>query len=264
MKEPTRLLSGSGPARELMAGSVLSVPSGARQRALQFTGVAVGVTASGTAAAAAGTTSLVKSLIITVSLGAVGGGVASLTVSEVFSRLDSAKSVVSAPAPRASVAAVALPVAAPLPVSTPDAAALPDAALLPDAPGVPEPAGPEPEARVAAGKSKPGAALAAPPSASVGEFRDLPQRPSLFEEQRIIEAARAAVARGDSFGALSALDGYDRRYAQKQFGPEALALRVQALSASGQQAAARALAKDFEQKYPHHPLLSRVQGAVGR
>ena len=66
-------------------------------------------------------------------------------------------------------------------------------------------------------------------------------------------------AQGDATRALATLDAYDRSYAQKQFGPEALALRVQALRASGQEGRARALAREFEQRYPHHPLLSRVQ-----
>jgi outer membrane protein assembly factor BamD (BamD/ComL family) len=60
------------------------------------------------------------------------------------------------------------------------------------------------------------------------------------------------------------LDNYERSYPTPQFGPEALALRVEALRSSGQLAAARALAADFAQKYPHHPLLQRVQSAVAR
>jgi hypothetical protein len=87
---------------------------------------------------------------------------------------------------------------------------------------------------------------------------------SLFEEQRIIESARAAVARGDTRSAFALLDNYERAYASKQFWPEALALRVEALRANGQLGAARALAADFAQKYPHHPLLQRVQSAVAR
>ena len=87
---------------------------------------------------------------------------------------------------------------------------------------------------------------------------------SLFEEQRIIESARAAVARGDARAAFSVLDDYEHNYGSRQFGPEALALRVEALRGSGQMAAARALAADFKQKYPHHPLRQRVQSAIAR
>ena len=82
----------------------------------------------------------------------------------------------------------------------------------------------------------------------------------MFEEQSVIETARAALAQGDAGRALATLDVYDRRYAQRQFGPEALALRVEALRAEGQIGLARTLAQEFERRYPHHPLLTRVQG----
>ena len=51
---------------------------------------------------------------------------------------------------------------------------------------------------------------------------------------------------------------------EPQFWPEALALRIEALRSSGQLGKARALAADFAEKYPHHPLLGRVQSIVAR
>lgn len=247
MKEPTRFTSGTGPARELMRGSALRVPSGARQRALQFTGTAVGLTASGTAAAA-GTASLAKTLLLTVSLGAVGGGFASLAVSEAFRRFD------APPAATAKVAPVARRNGAgdtPSLVPTPAVVEVRPSDEAPAAATGELPVLPAPSA-----KKKQGAVVeAAPEPADASAAR----RPSLFEEQRVIETARAAVAQGDAAHALATLDAYDRSYTQKQFGPEALALRVQALRASGQEGRAQALAREFEQRYPHHPLLSRVQ-----
>ena len=262
MKEPPRLLSGSGPATELMTtGSVLRVPSAARQRALQFTGVAVGMSASGTAVAA-GASSLVKSLVLSISLGTVGGGLVSLAVSETFSRFEAAsvegkRAPQPAPAARVAVGGVApATAAAPLVVEAP----------LAEPPAAAAAVAPETELHGAASKTRaePGPKLEAPPSASVGSFGETPARSSLVEEQRSIEAARASVARGDAAGALATLDGYDRAYPRKQFGPEALALRVQALAAAGQLGLARSLARDFEQRYPHHPLLARVQAVVSR
>jgi hypothetical protein len=91
-----------------------------------------------------------------------------------------------------------------------------------------------------------------------------PARPSLFEEQRAIDSARAAIGGRDFRTALATLDEYERRYQKRQFGPEALALRVQALVGSNQVEAARGLAGEFERRYPHHPLLPRVQMAVAR
>jgi hypothetical protein len=78
----------------------------------------------------------------------------------------------------------------------------------------------------------------------------------LFEEQRAIERARAAISRGDAGSGLALLDDYERGYAQRQFGPEALALRVEALRLQGRLAAARSRANDIEQR---HPLLARVR-----
>lgn len=260
MKEPTRLTQGRGAARELMQGSGLRVPGGARQRALQFTGVAVGVTASGTAAAAAGASTIAKSLVLTVSLGALGGGLVSLGVSQAYSHFvgpQAAPSAVTSASPeRAKAAPIVVPVAPVAPSA--------DAASEPAAPAPELPAPDGHGALSTPSKLKPNAPLEAPPSPSVGGFSDEPQRTSLVDEQRIIESVRAAVAQGDVHGALAKLDDYDRRYSRKQFGPEALALRVQAVAAAGEFYLARSLAKDFEQRYPHHPLLPRVKSAVTR
>lgn len=255
MKEPPRLMSGSGPARELMRGSALRVPPGARQRALEFTSAAVGLTASATAAAA-GSASLAKSLLLTVSLSALGGGVASLAVSETFSRLESAPGSSTVAAPRRAPAREG---EKPAPVAPP-----PAAALVLDVPEAPGAAPPTPPARAPTApiKGRTAADTAMAPSSPLADLGDGQMRPSLLEQQSVIEAARAAVARGEAGRALETLDGYDRRYAHKQFAPEALALRVQALSARGQLTLARSLAKEFEQRYPHHPLLTRVQSSV--
>jgi outer membrane protein assembly factor BamD (BamD/ComL family) len=83
-----------------------------------------------------------------------------------------------------------------------------------------------------------------------------PNVPSV-EEARQIEAARAAVARGDNAGAIAQLNDYDASYPNGTLKPESMALRIQALSKSGKVTEARALANEFEAKYPSHPLLSR-------
>jgi hypothetical protein len=230
-----------------MGGSGLVVPSAARRRALMFTGTAAGMAATGTAAAAAaGVTSVFKGVAIYVCLGAVGGGALSLAVSEAFSRAE--------PRIEATQASVAKPVApaqgAALVPTVAEAVA--SAAPVTVAPGATED---EPSERAAAAASKRS-------TVSSTSSSKRPPAPSLFEEQRSIESARAALVRGDAGAALAALDGYQRDYAQGQFGPEALALRVEALSKRGDLARARSLSDEFRQRYPHHPLLSRVQAAV--
>jgi hypothetical protein len=215
--------------------------------------------ASGTAAAAAGASSVVKSVVLYVVLGTVGGGVASLVASETISRLDapSAQVTQAAAAPKR-----AAPAAAPNPVVV---APVPAAAVASAAPA----AVVAPEERIVAREGGASSRAAAPSAAAPGVAVATASgkrlaAPRLFEEQALIEEARAALARGDASSALKTLDGYDRSHTQRQFGPEALALRVEALSSRGDLARARSLAVEFRQRYPHHPLLSRVQAAVQR
>lgn len=255
MKEPERLLRGSGPASELMTGAVLRVPGAARKRALAFTKVAVGMTASSTALAGGGA-ALVKTWLLTVSLGAAGGGLASLAVTEAYSYLQTnrrAPSAEIAPQQPKLEIAPARAASAVAPEPEPSDAQAANAVQGADSGGEPRPSG---------GKAKLERRQAA--SGVASERSGEPVRRSLFEEQRMIESARTAVARGDAESALKALDTYEQSYAERQFGPEALALRVEALVAAGQLPRARLLAKDFELRYPRHPLLSRVQAAVTR
>jgi hypothetical protein len=242
-----------------MAGAVMQVPSASRRRALAFTGAAATMGATATAAAA-GATSVLKSFALCVALGAVGGGMASLVASETVARLDTKS---ESPAPSE--------------VQPPDLRAAPGSPRAPET--VAREAPPEIAAPAARERAEPAAKETSSKGKSFGRD-DVVARgsdvvgapapaaaksePSLFQEQRIIESARAAVARGDARTAFSLLDDYERTYASKQFRPEALALRIEALRNSGQLGAARALAAEFAQKYPHHPLLQRVQSAVAR
>lgn len=261
MNDPVRLRETNGAARALLSAGRLQVPRGARQRALAFTGVAAGVATTGTAAAA-GATSLFKSVLVYVCLGTVGGGVASLAVSETVSRLsakpaDSAPPVAKKSASQPTKAATAttepaIPVERTAVVEPPAVTPPPSSVVA-----APTPAGADTRASaMASSRVAPPAALAQS-SASKS-----PRAASLFDEQRMIESARAAVSRGDAQSALATLDGYEQAYAQGQFGPEALALRIEALRARGDLARARSLAAEFQRRYPHHPLLPSLQAAV--
>lgn len=258
MNEPMRLRDGEGPARQLMAGSIMRVPSASRRRAVAFTSAAATMGASATAVAASAT-SVMKSFLLCVAIGAAGGGVMSLAASETIARFDTKAESHAQPSPRSSDR----------PELSPGSLPLPAAVVVETPPAVAEPAPVVPVAKDAGGKGKsPAREEGVARGRDALEALDAPGKgraePSLFEEQRIIESARAAVARGDTRSAFALLDNYEHAYASKQFWPEALALRVEALRGSGQLAAARALAADFAQRYPHHPLLQRVQNAVGR
>lgn len=260
MTDPVRLRDTGGAARALLSAGKLEVPRGARQRALAFTGVAASVATTGTAAAA-GATSLVKSVVMCVFLGTVGGGAASLAVSETVAHWQApsvdARRAPAAPTPK-RVAVASLPPAAAEPASEPAAVPTPPVA---EAPVEPTAQAERPSA-APPGATPIAAASPAPAPAPTTSNASKPRAASLFDEQRIIESARAAVSRGDAHSALATLDSYSRTYQQGQFGPEALAIRIEALSAKGDVARARSLAADFRQRYPHHPLLASVQTAV--
>jgi len=108
-------------------------------------------------------------------------------------------------------------------------------------------------------------APAASPDIAAEPKRGVPE-PTLAasaEELREIEAARAAVGRGDEAGAIAELDGYDKAHPDGPLKTESTALRIEALYKSGKTAEARALSIDFQNKYPTHPLVKRVR-ALGQ
>jgi hypothetical protein len=253
MNEPKRLRESGGPAAALLASAELEVPTASRKRALAFTGVAASMLASSGATAASGA-ALVKSVMLWVAVGTVGGGLMSVTVAETISHFDARSA-----GPRTA--------APPLPLPPPRATATPTAVAP-----APEPAPPSPTPVVteAPAVAPPRAASVPKPSAPAATSGASAEAPkpvavsNLFDEQRSIEAARAAVSHGNPAAALSTLDDYERSYPRGQFGPEALALRVEALRAQGKLESARTFARQFERRYPHHPLLSRVRAAVAR
>jgi hypothetical protein len=268
MSGPQRLRDGAGPASLLLRGAELEVPGASRRRALAFAAAAAGVAASGTAVAstaasgtavastaasgtavATATTSAAKGVLLWVCLGTIGGGLVSLGVAETIAHVEAT----SSEARSAHAAKPALRVAGP--PARPAQPMAPPPGDIVEAPPETAPA-PEPAVTRAASSAAPTPAPAASAARRSGT--------SLFDEQRSIESARAAVARGDAGAALTILDDYQRSYPQGQFGPEALALRVEAVRARGDLTQARSLAAQFARRYPHHPLLSRVQSAVQR
>jgi TolA-binding protein len=107
----------------------------------------------------------------------------------------------------------------------------------------------------------------APPAAAPSDISAEPTAPAnaaSFEEARKIEAARAAVSRGDAATAIAQLDDYDSSHPNGQLKPESMALRIQVLTSSGKTTEARALANEFERKYPQHPLVQQVTGGVAK
>jgi hypothetical protein len=85
---------------------------------------------------------------------------------------------------------------------------------------------------------------------------------SLAAELVQVDAARRALSDGHPRRALALLDVYDRTFAARQFGPEVVVLRIEALLANGQTGAAERLAQEFMARYSRHVLAARVRRLV--
>jgi hypothetical protein len=169
-----------------------------------------------------------------VCIGAIGGGTIALIGSQLL-----------APGTSPSTQSGARPPATPVLEAEPERAPVVTPTLEPQQDIKPEPAAAKAPPAVASLRSAPSAAPSAAPP-----------------EAQAIEAARDAVARGDSNGALRTLDNYDATHPNGSLKAESAALRVQAVSNTGNDAKARNLANDFEKKYPTSPLRGVVRDAA--
>ncbi|HYO96322.1 MAG TPA: hypothetical protein VER33_17510 [Polyangiaceae bacterium] len=112
-----------------------------------------------------------------------------------------------------------------------------------------------------------GAATSAPASgtarAPTATAVDVPTRAravaTLSDELELLKLAERSLAAGDARGALGALDRYDRALRGQKLQAEAQVLRMEALSAAGQHAAAAELAQRFVQRNPTSPLVDRAR-----
>jgi hypothetical protein len=91
-----------------------------------------------------------------------------------------------------------------------------------------------------------------------------PSEPSdASEESRMVAAARDALRGGNSAGALSLLSQAQQRFGAGVLGQEREALTIEALSKSGQRAAAQARGQAFLKNYANSPYSARIRGIVG-
>ncbi|HVJ21881.1 MAG TPA: hypothetical protein VM686_41035 [Polyangiaceae bacterium] len=118
----------------------------------------------------------------------------------------------------------------------------------------PKPVSPEPEVTkledlpVLQGGSQPGAAPA----------------PSLADEVKAIQRAKAALSGGNPSGAIKELDAYRETFPRGRLSQEATVLRIEALAASGNQAAAQKLGEQFLKNNEKSPYAARVKSVLGK
>jgi len=80
----------------------------------------------------------------------------------------------------------------------------------------------------------------------------------------LVDGARALLANGNARDALARLREYDARYPAGALGPEAIALRVEALLRSGEQAKGRALGDKFVAQHPNSPYAARIRSLLAQ
>jgi hypothetical protein len=250
MKDPARLVREhpSELARAVLRSADADAPPrGALERTLAATGVVIGATTTTTAAAAAkaGMGPLVKAGLVL-----VGIALMAAVVAYVRRGHDGAS----------------------------DTAAHATATVQPPAPTVPqEPVTPPPAAHddpaaptIAATAAPTNAPTIAPtiiatvaPRASSSTATPASSAPSLEEQIAAMDRARAALASGDTAGALRGLDAYDRDFPRGAFSQEATVMRIEALARSGNRARARTLADRFLAANPKSPYARRIHAVLG-
>ena len=185
----------------------------------------------------------VKAVLAAVTLGALVVGVRALRVFDqptpVAPKLTF---TVSPPDPRAPSAA--------LEVAAPEAAA-------------PEAAPPAPSALpVHAGNALHSGKVAAAHAPVVASSQPS-ESSDASEESRMVAAARDALRYGNSAGALSLLSQAQQRFGNGVLGQEREALTIEALSKSGQRAAAQTRGQAFLKNYANSPYSARIRAIVG-
>jgi hypothetical protein len=86
--------------------------------------------------------------------------------------------------------------------------------------------------------------------------------PSIAAEIQELDRAREALAAGEPRRAIERLDRYDRLFPKGALQQEGLRLRIEAVAANGERAAARSLAQRFETLYPGSTQSERLKSLV--
>lgn len=247
MSDPKRIYDArrGDLASQLIGAARRETPSTRSRRRAQATValLASGATLSSASAGAAATlvSPLVKTVLVWLGLGIAAGGTFGLAAVEI------SQPVGAAPSPRAAAPRQWEPA----PAAPPRAAAAPRESAPPPSvePVIPPPAPVAPPRSLR-------------PSAVVQASEPAPASaplPSLARELELIDRARAALRVRDVVGARRALEVHERSFPAPQFGPEALALRIELLEAERLTGAAEQLRQHFLTVYPGHPLAARLR-----
>ncbi len=250
MKDPQRLLQrgGTDVERTLLRAGASEEPSDrSMQRAAAAIGVAVGLSATATGTAAATAVGKVGFWSAFKWVGAGALVIGGITLGA--HRINEANAPLSAVTPQRSVQ-----VDMGEPSRASPAAADPAPSEVADTPEEEAPAD-------ESANPKPGAKARAKRSSA-----EVPSDPavSIREQTAMIDAARRQLRAGNPGGAVAELDRYHKKYKQGMFGQEAIMLRIEALSRSGNRSAARQLAQRFLASKPSSQYAQRIESLVGK
>jgi hypothetical protein len=255
MSDPQRLLAEGANdfERDLLRSWEVEQPNdAARARVLAAAGLGVAVTAAATATklgAAAGGSIAPKAIASAggaviakwLAVGAVGLAITGATVGYVrhAARVRRAEEAAARAATPENAVASSAPVSAPVAAS----------ATAPD--GTPEavpvaPASPHTRSRV-----------------NPREHGSAPGAPGALGEQvSALDSAHRALAAGDAASAIRQLDEYEARFPEGALVDEAEVLRVEALVATGDRAAAERAGQRFLAAHPNSPHATRVRALI--
>jgi hypothetical protein len=120
----------------------------------------------------------------------------------------------------------------------------------------------------ASGSAPPSTAVTSGSTPSSSAVRSVPSHPpassssSFHEELALVEAARAALAQGNTDGCLQALDRYDARFHRGVFADEIVVMRIETLVARGERDRARVLADALLTKNPDSAYAGRIRSIL--
>jgi hypothetical protein len=252
MNDPERLNQrGDVGASLLRAARRESPPASARKRATAAIGVAVALTASESAAsvvaASAARALLVKAITSVGAVALLGGAVAVVVLPRVTGR-SAPRAPERPPATRGIAERPALPAVGPLPVR-----AAPVASATQPLPAVASD-------RTVAPPARPSVDVTPPPRVQPSV---LPARASLGDEVAALGRAQQALESGHAGDALRLVDAFLAEVPDAHLRPEAEALRIEALAATGDRAGARSFLRVFRDTHPESPLIEHLGAVTG-
>jgi len=108
------------------------------------------------------------------------------------------------------------------------------------------------------------AALSATAAPAMGGVpAEVAQDAQLAAEVSVLDRARQALAQGNAAGAVVSLNEYDARFAHPNLLPEALYLRLEALTLQGDQPGTQAVARRLLRSFPGGPHTARARAVLG-